>query len=92
MQKIVSSSNLALRFYKRDGWERPTLHKYLKRGGIIDSEFHFKDPHDMAYFIFELGSDVDVVALYDCEVLAVKRMFDDNPSENDLEYMQRMLR
>ena len=95
MKKTVHSSNLCLRFYKRDGWVRSDLFKYLLDGDtyvIHDSEYdHRNDPHDEAYFSYGVGVDVDLRALYDNEVGDVVRAFDDYPEETNLEFMRRMI-
>jgi hypothetical protein len=89
-RKVVRSSNLALRFYKRDGWLKETLETYLSQGSLIDSELRFGDAHDEAYFVFEPGAKVDVKSLYFGEVAEVDRQFDDRPEETDLEFLERM--
>jgi hypothetical protein len=92
MKKVVQSSNLALRFYKHQGWAKDCLEKYLLKGGILDTEFsHHKDPPESAYFIFVAGSRVDLEGLYKNEVETVLRAFDDKPSQSDFEFMKEHL-
>lgn len=90
-RKVVRSSNISLRFYKKDGWLRDTLELYLEDGKIIDSEICFGDAPEESYFVFEPGSTVDVKGLFFTEILEVQRTFDDKPEESDLEFCQRMI-
>ena len=62
-KKRVSSSNLALRFYKFDGWTRECLEKYLMKGELYDTEFtHHKDLRENAYYILKPGSALEEAA------------------------------
>lgn len=89
MKKRVSSSNLALRFYKGDGWTREVLEKYLIKGKILDTQFsHHQDPPESAYFILEVGAKLDMPRLYDEQVSEVYRAFNDNPALSDLQFME----
>jgi len=90
-RKVVRSSNLALRFYKRDGWLRETLEVYLIQGRILDTQDLHGDSVDDAYFIFDRGSKVDMKSLYLAEVSEVERRFNDYPEETDLEFLERMV-
>jgi hypothetical protein len=88
-KKRVSSSNLALRFYKFDGWTRECLEKYLTKGELIDTEFsHHADTPDNAYFILKPYSKLDMKRLYDEQVSEVLRAFNDNPEWSDLQFME----
>ena len=90
MKKRVSSSNLALRFYKADGWARETLEKYLIKGELYDTQFtHHQDLPVNAYFILKPGSALDMAKLYDEQVSEVHRTFNDYPQDTDLQFMER---
>lgn len=89
-KKRVSSSNLALRFYKFDGWTRECLEKYLMKGELYDTEFtHHKDIRENAYYILRPGSALDMARLLNEQVSEVHRTFNDNPSDTDLQFMER---
>lgn len=90
-KKIVRSSNLSLRFYKRDGWLKDTLDLYMEDGKIIDSEIYFGDSPEESYFVFELGSIIDIKTLFHTEIGEVQRTFDDKPEESDLDFCKRMI-
>lgn len=89
MKKIVSSSNLALRFYKCHGWNLDCLEKYLISGSFYDTEIKHNDRKESAYFILEPGSTLDIEKLYEEEVSQVFRAFNDYPLETDLQFMKR---
>jgi hypothetical protein len=90
VKKRVSSSNLALRFYKFDGWTREVLESYLTKGELIDTQFsHHKDKPDEAYFILKPYSVLDMKRLYDEQVAEVHRAFNDYPHDTDLQFMER---
>lgn len=92
MKKTVRSSNLALRFYKYDGWTRECLEKYLLSGEIRDTEFsHHKDSPETAYFSTNLNTRLDLGSLYENEVSEVIRAYDDYPYQTDLEFMASKL-
>lgn len=88
-KKIVRSSNLALRFYKHDGWTRECLEQYLVAGKIMDTALMFQDRPEEAYFLLDVGSRFDMQRLYENEVSDVVRRFDDDPSETDFHFMER---
>jgi hypothetical protein len=88
MKKRVSSSNLALRFYKMDGWTREVLEKYLIKGSLQDTEFTHHDHGVNAYYILKVGSRLDMQRLYDEQVSEVDRAFNDYPSQSDLQFME----
>lgn len=89
-KKRVSSSNLALRFYKCDGWTGECLNQYLLNGYMRDTEYapHFDKP-EIAYFSPNIGCVMDLERLYENEVSTVDRAYNDYPNESDLEFMQR---
>lgn len=87
-KKEVSSSNLALRFEKSQGWTRQILESYLTKGKILDTEILMGDRRDDAYFILDVGSALDLDRLYEDHVGKVYRAFDDYPEMTDLEFMK----
>lgn len=89
-RKVVRTSNSALRFYRRDGWIREVLEVYLCHGQLLDSHEVFGDCLQDAYFMFAWGSKVDVKSLYLVEVSQVDRCCDDDATETDLEFLERM--
>ncbi len=87
-KKRVSSSHLALRFYKGDGWTLECLKKYLVKGEFLDSEKQFGDNPDWAYFVLKPYSVLDMKRLYDEQVSNVHRAFNDAPEMSDLQFME----
>lgn len=90
MKKPVSSSHLALRFYKADGWTRTCLIKYLKQGEILDTAFTHGDQAVHAYLYMSPESKMDMRALLENEVSKVIRWYGGDPKETDLEYLESM--
>ena len=89
MKKRVSSSNLALRFYKSDGWTRECLEKYLIKGSLKDTaETHQYEDHN-SYYILDVYAKLNMKNLYENEVGEVCRAFNDYPNETDLQFMER---
>lgn len=89
-KKRVSSSSLALRFYKKDGWTLECLEPYLIRGEFFDTERNMSDQKADAYFVLAAGSKLDVGPLYAQEVGEVERAFNDFPLESDLQFLHRL--
>lgn len=89
-KKVVHSSNLALRFYRSEGWTLEILNKYLTKGKFADTHLsHHKDPLEHSYFILEVRSTLDIAKLYEEQVSRVVRAFDDYPYDTDVEFMER---
>lgn len=59
----VSSSHLALRFYKNQGWTEELVSACLVQGRLRKFE-DMIDSHDMSYWIGEVGTVFDVDLLY----------------------------
>jgi len=55
MKKIVIS-NLAARYYLKDGWTLDILNRYLVRGRFVCSPNTDEDP----YFLLDVGGNIDV--------------------------------
>jgi len=72
MNRIITLSNLAARYYKRYGWDLDTLNKYLTKGNWLVQNFLY---HDDEYYILEVGARIDV-----------KRLLDDYPDVNVISY------
>jgi len=88
MKKRVSSSNLALRFYKSDGWTREDIEPYLLNGVLEDtSEVHGDSP-EWAYYRLEVYSKLNMKKFYKEKVSEVYRMYDDYPNMTDLEFLE----
>lgn len=88
MKKPVRSSNLALRFYKGDGWTFEDLEPYLIAGHIEDTQHMHMDDPSWAYYRLGVHSQLNMKRLYHEQVSEVFRRFDDNPSMTDLEFME----
>lgn len=88
MKKRVSSSNLALRFYKCDGWTREDLEPYFIRGTLEDTEEMHGDREDFAYYRLAVYSRLDMKKFYSEKVSEVYRAFDDYPNMTDLEFLE----
>ena len=85
-KKRVSSSNLALRFYKADGWTLDDLEPYLLSGKIEDTAIYHGDSPEWAYF--RLDGVLDMNKFYKEKVSEVHRAFDDYPNMTDLEFLK----
>ena len=88
MKKPISSSNLALRFYKCEGWVREDIEPYLLSGKLLDTQETHNDAIEWAYYILDVGSRLDMKKFHDEKVSSVYRRFDDKPSQTDLEFME----
>jgi len=88
MKKTVSSSNLALRFYKNAGWTRADIEPYLLTGYLLDTEFLHNDAPEMAYYILEVHSRLNMPKFYEEKVGKVIRAFDDYPNMTDLQFLE----
>jgi hypothetical protein len=54
--KVIRLSNLAARYYIRDGWSLETINQYLLRGQFARMNFMTVDD---PYFVLEQGASVD---------------------------------
>ena len=88
MKKRVSSSNLALRFYKSDMWTREDIEPYLLRGKLGDTAESHGDGPEWAYYILEVHSKLDMKKFYKEKVSEVYRAFNDYPNMTDLEFLE----
>ncbi len=88
-KKPVSSSNLALRFYKCHGWTREDLEPYLLKGVIQDTEEVNLDKPEHAYYRLRVHSQLDMDRFYQEKVSSVYRAYDDDPNMTDLEFLKK---
>jgi hypothetical protein len=88
MKKSVSSSHLALRFYKSQGWTRADLEPYLLRGQVEDTSELKNDEPAFAYFILAPGGALDMKRLLAEQISEVRRYYLGGPKETDLEYLE----
>lgn len=94
----VVTTNLTMRFYRKDGWTEELLRELVVRQQFEGEPFRFFDDqidgHDMAYWIPEVGTFLDVDRLLADEgfkdfSIKVNRTFDDHPEETDLEHLRK---
>ena len=90
MKKRVQSSNLALRFYKSEGWTKEDLLPYLMKGLIEDTETTHGDKPHYSYYRLDVFSTLDMDRFYKEKVSEVHRAFDDYPNMTDLEFLKSM--
>ena len=89
MKKRVSSSHLALRFYKHAGWTKEILDQYLLRGRVVDI-WPGQEQRDYWFLDHTQGSRLDMKRLYENEVSEVIRYSETaEQGKSDLEYMER---
>lgn len=88
MKKKVSSSNLALRFYKSDLWTRTDIEPYLIKGSLTDTSESHGYSEDLSYYILSAGSRLDMKKFYEEKISEVHRAFNDRPWETDLQFME----
>jgi hypothetical protein len=88
----VQSSNLALRFYKRDGWNQEILDGLVTEGSINKHHSFERDEASGwgGYWLPEPGTKMDMDKLMGL-VTSVHRAFDDRPEEDDRSFCERML-
>lgn len=94
----IRSSNLALRFYKKDGWSLPLFELLLLENYrnvdlnslLIDSEIKFDDNKESAYYVINDSLYFDINLLIKLKTRLI-RAFDDHPMETDEEYIKRMI-
>ena len=85
---IIRSSNLALRFYRKDGWTREELEECLEKGIIIFRQDIIMG-NDMSYWMLDIRSKFNIDKLMS-KMSKLDRMFDDRPEESDREYLEKM--
>lgn len=84
-KKVIHSSNLALRFYERDGWSKVELDEVCIRGEV--KCFHH-DPDRYFILDYHRGSIFDIPKLLE-KASKVVRTFDDYPDESDESFCKR---
>lgn len=85
--KVVSSSNLALRFYLRDQWTKAELDACCKFGEVLIS--HPKDGKNAYFTLADPSYSFDIDKLMKLTA-KVDRAFNDYPNESDYEFLKRM--
>lgn len=83
----VVTTNLAIRFYKRDGWTEPDLLS-LVEDSVLDQSFKFFDDGDMAYWVPYAGVKMDIEKMLKQHNPVVIRTFNDFPNQSDLEHLE----
>ena len=86
----MHSSNLALRFYIREGWTKELLETFVTKGKVAHCSGFETEREDMKYYLPGAYTTMDVDRLME-HVGEVKRRFDDFPEETDREFIKRML-
>lgn len=84
----MATSNLAMRFYKSDGWTREILEKLVIRTGRGGEAFHYWDDPNFEYWIPNVGTNLNLDELLKI-VTRVDRAFNDYPNESDREFLKR---
>lgn len=87
MKKPVTSSHLALRFYKHVGWTKELLEQYLIRGRVCD-QWADQEVRDYYFLDHTMNSALDMDRLYKEQISKVVRWYDGPPRETDLEYLK----
>lgn len=87
MKKIVHSSHLALRFYKR--WTKEILDQYLIRGRVVDI-WPGQEVRDYWFLDHTMNSALDMEKLLENEIGQVVRWYDGPSRESDLEFLKGM--
>jgi len=80
----IVCSNLAMRFYRVDGWTEELINQFIENGSV---KMNF--PEDASpYWIPEIGTRFNLNALLQfCP--KVVRTFDDNPSLDDFSFLMQ---
>lgn len=89
---VVHSSNLALRFYAKDGWTQPILDVLTIRGKVRPHPGFEEDEKSGwgGYYLPDLGTEMNIPLLMQL-VTKVHRRFDDYPEESDESFIRRMI-
>ena len=82
----VVTTNLAMRFYKSDGWTREILSGLVKEGSI-DPRFKFFADDRLPYWIPEVGTQLDIDRLLKITT-SVQRTFNGYPNQTDKEHLE----
>lgn len=84
MQLVTSS--LAIRFYTRHGWNEENIIPFVTKA-YPAAAFHFHDDGDMAYYVPNVGTRLDIKKLLEV-VTKVERTFNDYPWESDEQHLE----
>lgn len=93
---VIRSSNLCLRFYRRDGWSKELMEVLIKpqfrsKVTIADSQDKGDDETCSYFVITAFGKDVvdmDLLLKLKTELI---RAFDDYPDQSDEDFMRSHL-
>lgn len=83
----VVTTNLAIRFYKSDGWSEPDLMNIVQFSNL-DHPFRFFDDGFSAYWVPRPGVKLDIDKLLKEYKPSVSRTFDDYPNQTDKEHLE----
>jgi len=85
----VVTSNLAVRFYVKDGWTRELLESLLVRGKIVNDS-HFGEPGNDDYYSTYRSAMFDMATLM-AVISHVKRTFNDYPDLCDEDFLLKYI-
>ena len=86
-KKPIRSSNLALRFYKSDGWTKEEVQSFVldtQKVDVADEGTSFE------YYRFPMLANINIELLLKSYSKAYRK-FDDFPDETDDSFIKRML-
>ena len=85
MGKVANTSNLAMRFYVRDGWGKAELDACCTRG-----EFNIHFPEDVEqYYSLDIGGSYDVDKLLPL-ISEIERRFSEQHQKTDRQLLEAM--
>jgi len=78
MKKPIRLSNLAMRFYLKDGWKKKELENLLDKGRVLDP---LPKDKDMGYFLLEVGASFKIKELAE-KISEVRHTFESHKGES----------
>jgi len=89
-KKTIESSNLALRFYRKDGWTKEELESCLEQGGLTFRN-DILNGYDLSYWTLDHNhnSRFNIDKLMELKGELIRR-FDDYPTDSDREFIEKM--
>jgi hypothetical protein len=85
--KIVTT-NLAMRFYKNDGWGEADLLPAVVKHTHPEGPFKYFSEDALPYWIPNVGTRLDLGVLLE-KASQVQRMYDENPCLSDREFLEK---
>lgn len=85
--KIITT-NLAMRFYKNDGWNEDTLLQCVQSFSHPEGPFKYFKEDAIPYWIPNVGTKLDLDMLLE-KASTIQRTFNDFPEESDKQHLQR---